>query len=154
MALPTLRLDERSQKSLVEYTRAVMIAHQKKTELRNKMARIDIAYARYIASIQKTDADGTTGVDSEAADVSCGSLVDDVTPPIVVSQVESFVGYTADVFLSGYPMFPVVSRPAQKDEASKLQSIIDTHSIIGSYPRHLLMAMRDAFKYKDRKSVV
>lgn len=67
--------------------------------------------------------------------------------PLVIAQVDSFVGYLSDVFLSGYPLFPVVSHPNDRKEAEMLESIIDTHSMLGQYARHFLMGFRDGIKY-------
>lgn len=67
--------------------------------------------------------------------------------PVVISQVDSFVGYMSDVWLSGYPMFPVVSEPADVKEAEMLETIMDQHAMLAGYPRQLLMAFRRGVKY-------
>lgn len=136
------RLSENAQKSLVKYVGMALEEHRKREDLINKMTVIDIAYARYKESL--TDSDG---VDTAAANMECGVNLDDITAPIVVAQVDSFVGYLADVFLSGYPIFPVVSTPKYRKEASQLQSIIDSHAMLGGYPRQLLKFLRDCIKY-------
>lgn len=142
------RLSEASQKSLVKYVDSALQQHKRRTDMHQKMAMIDVAYARYTESTMfGTEADGTTGVDLAAGNVQCGVALKNITVPIVVSQVDSFVGYLADVFLSGYPIFPVVSSPANRKDAEKLQSIIDTHAIVGAYPRQLLKFIRDGIKY-------
>lgn len=137
-----MRLDGKAQQSLVQYVNAVLAEHKKFNDMYNKMCTIDAAYYRYVTSEEETN-----GKDIQEADVQCGIGLNDVVMPIVVSQVDSFVGYAADVFLSGYPIFPVLSSPAHRKDAEMLQSIIDTHAMVGSYPRHIMIALRDAFKY-------
>lgn len=139
MASPT-RMSERSQKSLVGYVRHALEEHKKRNDVIDKMIQIDMAYACYKQTEEES------GVDTRPAQFPCGTLKD-ITAPIVVSQVDSHVGYLADVYCSGYPMFPVASSPANMKEAQKLQAIIDTHAILGGYPRQLLKFFRNCVKY-------
>jgi len=142
MATSITRLSEKSQKSLVDYVRYALQGYQGRTDLFNKQVAIDIAYARYQAECQTE-----SGVDdSRAANFPCGSL-DTMVAPIVVAQVDSLVAYLADIYCSGYPMFPVASGPKDKAEAATLQSIIDTHAILGGYPRQFLKFFRNCVKY-------
>ena len=141
MANP-LRLNKAAQESLVSYVNSCADVTKRFTDLRTKMELIDIAYARYKGRLSAQD-----GVDSLPDDTSCGANDQEVTVPIVVSEVDSFVGYLADVYLSGYPIFPVVSTPALKSQAEKLESIIDHDAIISAYPRQLLSCFRAGIKY-------
>lgn len=144
---PSMTLSELAQKSLVNYTNMIMEGYKARNDMYNKMAAIDIAYARYKATAPAAGPDGTTGVDINAANFPCGINLKDITVPIVISQVDSFVGYLADVYLSGYPLFPVISTFKLKKQAEQLQAIIDTHSVVGGYPRQLLKFFRDCVKY-------
>lgn len=121
--------------SLLEYHNKV------KTEFHNKLEFIDVAYARYRIKPQENGDD--------IVPVPTGIIDDPNSPivPVVIGQVDSFVGYTADVFLSGYPLFPVVSEPKDKKEAEMLETILDNHATLGGYPREFLMSFRDGFKY-------
>lgn len=142
----TLRISHESQELLLNFARGIIANHASASaELANKMDAIDVAYSRYKASVQDT----ANGVDTVAANKGCDVFAtdDDVTPPIVVSQVDSFVAYLADVFLSGYPLFPVVSTPSTRKYAEQLETLIDDHALLGAYPRHLLLFLRDAVKY-------
>jgi hypothetical protein len=69
------------------------------------------------------------------------------TPPVIVAQVDSMVGYLAEVFLSGSPLFPIVSSPANRDDAATLEALFDDHAKLGGYPRQLLIFIRDCVKY-------
>lgn len=131
------RLTKQSQDSLVKYVNACCDVTKRFTDLRTKMEFIDIAYARYKANKG----------DSESNSVSCGAIADEVPVPIVVSEVDSFVGYLADVFLSGYPIFPVVSTPSLRAQAEKLTAVIDNDATLSQYARQFLMNFRDGIKY-------
>lgn len=142
----TYRISPESRAAIKAYLDKVLEAHiQNNQELTSKMDEIDVAYARYKASIE----DGSGGVDKTAAQKACDVFATDdkVTPPLVVSQVDTFVGYLSEVFLSGYPIFPVLSTPKNKKYAEQLETLMDDHALLGGYPRHLLMFLRDSCKY-------
>jgi len=138
------RLTAEAQLSLVKYCTVILNLHQKQQSLRDKMEFIDIAYARYKAS----QTDNNDGVDeSPAGQVDCGINLDEITVPIVVSQVDSYVSYLNDIYLSGYPIFPVISTPNTILEGEQLQAIIDDHATRGRYQRQLALSFKDAVKY-------
>jgi hypothetical protein len=132
---PTVRITKDVQTNILSFIAGVMTARKRFTEIHNKMEAIDIAYARYTLT-------------GEGGDTPCDVLqLDNVVAPIVVSQVDSMVGYLAEVFLSGYPMFPVVSTNATRHIAEQVETLIDDHAILGGYARQLLMFLRDGVKY-------
>jgi hypothetical protein len=133
-----------AQRKVMQYAQGVLTKHAEFSSIRNKMDAIDIAYARYKAKAAKN----TDGKDIREGDVGCNVFADDdVTPPIVVSQVDSYVAYLAEVFLSGSPLFPVSSMPSKRLIAESLEAIIDDHASLGAYPRQLLLFLRDGVKY-------
>lgn len=142
-----LKIKKAAQNSLLGFCHKVIEYHvMNRTELSNKMDIIDRAYARF----KETSAPNSSeGVDVRAGGESCDvfDTKDRITPPIVVSQVDAYVAYLADVFLSGTPMFPVVSTPATKKYAEQLETLLDDHASIGGYARQLLIFLRDAVKY-------
>lgn len=139
------KLKLQAQESVIKYTSAILQKQRKFSDLQNKMDAIDIAYARYKASEASQTVDG---IDVSAASTACNVFEeDDVTPPIVVSQVDSYVAYLAEVFLSGSPLFPVISNPAKRIWAEQLESLLDDHAEIGGYVRQLLLFIRDGVKY-------
>lgn len=138
----TPRLGKNSLDQLLKYTKAIMDVHSRNTEWYCKLEYIDIAYARY-----KYYQRMTGGVDRSTADIECGLNLDEITIPVVVSQVDTYVGYLADIFLSGYPIFPVVSTPESYKEAEAFQSIIEEHAVRSRYARQFLMNFYDGIKY-------
>jgi hypothetical protein len=137
-----LRLSRKSQNMLLQHVANILVEHKRHTEIYNKMEVIDAAYARY----QATKTEDGSGVDTRAANIQCG-IQDDIVAPIVVAQVDSMVGYLADVFLSGYPLFPVLSTPKNRIYAEQLETLLDDHAMLGGYVRQLLLFLRDGVKY-------
>lgn len=142
-----LKLNMQAQKSVITYASKLIEKSKQFDGLHNKMDAIDIAYARYKADKAKYEAGD--GVDPmPVSTVGCDIFAeDDVTPPIVVSQVDSYVAYLAEVFLSGAPLFPVVSNPGKRVFAEQLEALVDTHAQLGGYARQLLLFLRDGAKY-------
>lgn len=140
------KLSVEAQRAVISFVQGTLTVNKQNQGFQNKMDAIDVAYARYKASAADTASDG---VDNRAATTGCGNVFDDddITPPIVVSQVDSFVAYLADVFLSGSPMFPVVSNPSNKKYAEQLETLLDDHALLGGYSRQFLMFLRDCVKY-------
>lgn len=135
------------QKNILELAKFILSEHRSQTEMWSKMEAIDVAYARYV-----TNKDPNNGVVNgegiDAATTPVGVFnAPSTTPPVVVSQVDSMVAYLAEVFLSGYPIFPVVSSPSNRGDAEALEALLDDHSTLGGYPRELLMFFRDCIKY-------
>lgn len=143
------RLPEEAVKQVEQLLIAILEYHRRQNGIiRAKLEAIDIAYARH-QTAKPTGHPDESGIDSRTTEsnISCGITEKDITVPVVIGQVDSFVGYLADVYLSGYPMFPVVSEPQHMKEAEMLEAIIDTTSVLGRYHRHFLMSFRDGIKY-------
>lgn len=67
--------------------------------------------------------------------------------PIVMPQVETALSYMHEIFLTGYPIFGVGSNPEFDDAALQMETIIAENSVIGGWPRELMMFFRDGLKY-------
>jgi len=132
---------------LVDFSRRLLTEHKKFSSYMSKMEAIDVAYARYTASVNTTTgiANGN-GIDAATTPVGVMNMPTS-TPPVVISQVDSMVGYLSEVFLSGTPMFPVVSSPENKQYAEQLETLLDDHATLGGYARQILMFLRDGIKY-------
>lgn len=150
-----LRIKPQSEKHILSFCSAVLTKKREFVDMYNKMDEIDIAYARFTITSQQIAADVAAGISTGAdnrrvvdANTCCGVLESDsVLPPIVISQVDSYVAYLAEIFLSGVPLFPVVSSPAKRIWAEQLEALIDDHAQIGGYARQILLFIRDGIKY-------
>jgi hypothetical protein len=135
-----------AQKAIIDYARNILTEHKKFNDYFDKMEAIDVAYARYQATKDANGIAKMQGVDAATTPVGVMNLPS-TTPPVVISQVDSMVGYLSEVFLSGAPLFPIVSNPKNREAAETLESLIDDHATIGGYARQLLMFLRDGVKY-------
>lgn len=142
-----MQVSPKTQTAILEYAKYIMTEHKSQEDYLTKMEAIDVAYARHIKNRDpKTGVVHGEGID--AATTPTGVFnVPSTTPPVVVSQVDSMVGYLSEVFLSGSPIFPIVSSPLNKEDAGALEAVLDNHATLGGYPRELLIFLRDCVKY-------
>lgn len=139
------KLRPEAEKYVVQYCSSILEKKKQFSQLKNKFDAIDTAYARYKPKKETEPFGkdvyeyGQTGCDVFAAD--------DVVPPVVVADVDTYVAYLTEVFLSGTPMFPVVSSPSKRKWAEQLETLLDDHAQIGGYVRQLLLFIRDGVKY-------
>lgn len=141
-------LSEKSQKKIIDFAARILVEHKKFDNYYTKMEAIDTAYARY--QVQRDPNTGIaqgSGVDAATVPVGVLQNLPSTVPPVVISQVDSMVGYLAETFLSGSPMFPIVSSPENKKYAEQLETLLDDHATLGGYARQLLMFFRDGVKY-------
>jgi hypothetical protein len=73
--------------------------------------------------------------------------IQNVTVPIVMPQVNSCLTYLSDVYLTGYPIFPVVADPSNEDAALQLETIIQENAVTAGWAHQLGMFFRDGLKY-------
>lgn len=142
VAIP-IKISQESQKSLLAYVQKIMGYHKGSSSFRNKMDAIDVAYARYVEAVSKGDNDGI----DRYGQVPCGGIRKEVVNPIVISNVQSMVAYWAEVFLSGYPRFPVVSNPDTKNQAESLEGIMQDHVTLSQSDAELQVLFNDLAKY-------
>lgn len=134
-------LARKSQEALVQFYRVSVQSCRGAWNMREQMAEVDRLYqrekdwtvsnTRAIVANRRGDAD----------------KVRNIQMPIVMPQVESAVLYQASVFLTGVPLFGVVSDPANVDAALQLEAVLDSQSVEGGWSREFLLALREGFKY-------
>lgn len=131
-------------KNLTGLMTSILDESNRRNNLRERMSEIDRAYNRYKSLEQ--EANPAKARESYGTKI-CGQVASTVVNPIVVSQVQSMVAWWAETYLSGYPIFPVVSVPDHKDLAEALEGIIQDHlELSGSVPE-LLKMFYDGAKY-------
>ncbi len=75
------------------------------------------------------------------------SRLQNITVPVVMPAVEAAVTYQTSVFLTGQPLFGVVSSPEFINEAKQLETLIDDQATYGHWASELMKFFRDGFKY-------
>lgn len=139
--LNLVTIGEKSQKGLHDYLLQCQTLGYTNWNIRQMMRDVDLLYARendYTSENQKAKAANRNGNSNK---------FQNITVPVVLPAVEAAVTYQASVFLTGTPLFGVVSSPDYMDQAKQLEALIDQQAIKGGWKRHLMMAFRDAFKY-------
>lgn len=111
--------------------------------LRSRLDAIDVAYARYQAAQETGNGQDLAKYGKKA----CGAADIKAVNPIVISQVQSMVAWFCEVFLSGYPIFPVVTTPALRTEAEALEGIMQDHLTMSESVPELQLMFNDAAKY-------
>lgn len=134
-------IGKKSQESVVAYVSNCKTLTHRQWNLRQQMRQIDLAYAREQDWTQEN-------VRARAAN-TYGDLtkLQNVQVPIVMPVVEAAVTYQSSVFLTGVPLFGVVSDSTNEDAAIQMQTLIANQATRGGWVRELMMFFRDGFKY-------
>lgn len=143
MAQPNtpMLLSKKSQEALLQYHHQCFDLQARNWNLRDQMVKIDLAYIRendFTEDHQRAKIANRYG-DSRK--------FQNVTVPVVMPMVEAAVTYQTSVFLTGHPIFGVVSNPQNMDAAMQMETVIEDQSTRGGWVRELMLFFRDGFKY-------
>lgn len=135
-------LTKKSQEAFFHYYRNIQsVNNENRNETRSRLERVDREYQRQVDKTQeKLRA-------QNANDNGDATRYQDITVPVVMPQVEAAVTHQSSVFLTGSPLFGVVSSPEFIDEAKQMETIISDNSIRGGWVKELMMFFRDGAKY-------
>lgn len=136
-----MNLSKSAQDGIIQFHRQAYALLNQQWNIREQMRQIDLAYIR--------EQDWTTEHRRAQLANKYGDAdrFQNITVPVVMPQVEAAVEYQASVFLSGSPIFGVVSDPAFADQALQLETVIDSQALRGGWNQELLKFFRDGFKY-------
>ena len=137
---PTI-ISPKAQAGLLEFQRQCYNMLNTQWNIREQMRQIDLTYAR---EVDQTAVNQKSKLANRYGD---SNKFQDITMPVVLPAVESAVVYQSSVFLSGEPIFGVVSNPALQDAAMQMETLMENHSTRGAWKRHFQMFFRDGFKY-------
>lgn len=138
--LPQL-LNNKTESALKEFHLQCFSQYNQNWAIRDQMAYIDRQYQRELDySLEQSRARAANRYGDK-------SRFQNITIPIVLPQVEGSVTYQASVFLTGTPLFGVISDPQYEDEAQQMEAIIDSQATYGGWIRELTMFFRDGAKY-------
>jgi len=104
-------------------------------EFKDKLEVIDKAYYTYKA------------IDDTCTDAERKELEKMIETPMVISHVDSTVAYLSDVFLSGYPIFGVITSKEESEAGEQMEALMASHSNIGKWKQELLRFLLDGAKY-------
>lgn len=135
-------LGKKSQDAFREYYRSLQLQENlTRDSQRSRLEKIDRMYQRELDRTQEQQ-------DARAANArGDADRIQNITVPVIKTQVETSTDYQASVFLTGHPIFGVVSAPQWIDQALQMETILEDQSIRGGWVRELAMFFRDGFKY-------
>lgn len=141
-ASTAVSLTKKAQAAFLEYYRAVQATTTiNRNQDRSRLEAIDRAYQSQLNRTEEHLRAKRANAEGDA------SRYQDITVPVIMPQVEAAVTHQSSVYLSGYPLFGVVSSPEFMDAAVQLESVIEDQSIRGGWARQLTMFFRDGYKY-------
>lgn len=143
MAQPdtAIRPSPKAQSIILDYVNGCKDGFVRNYNLRARMQVIDRQYQRetdYTAAQRRAHASNNAG-DADK--------VQNPVVPVVMPQVETALDTLRDIFLSSYPLFPVVSGPKLIDAAVQMEAVIGEESVTFGWAAELLASMRDGLKY-------
>lgn len=132
-----------SEVKVREYLCMLLDRSRSNSEYIDKLDVIDKAYARYLDAKESKDLVGA----QQFGSIPCNASDRAIVSPIVISQVQSMTAYLCEVYLSGYPIFPVTSGPAMRGQAEALEGIIQDHLVMSESIPELQILLHEAAKY-------
>jgi hypothetical protein len=143
MATPNtpILLPRKTQEALIQYHHQCYNLQVSNWNLRDQMRQIDLSY------IRENDFSVENVRAKSANKYGDPTRFQNITVPVVMPMVEAAVTYQSSVFLTGHPIFGVVSNPSTMDAAMQMETVIEEQSIRGGWVREIMMAFRDGFKY-------
>ena len=132
---------KKSQEAIIQFYLQCTQMTSQQWQLRSKMEESDRAYQRELDWTQENQR-------AKAANLLGDSdRLQNLPVPVVMPAVEGAVTYQASVFLTGNPIFGVVSNPQMQDAAMQMETVIDNQATRGGWVREFMLAFRDGFKY-------
>ena len=143
MAQPNtpMLISKKSQEALLQYHHQCYDLQARNWNLRDQMERIDRNYMREVDFTQEQ------AKAKRANRYGDPSKFQNIVVPVVMPMVEAAVTYQASVFLTGHPIFGVVSNPQNMDAALQMETVIEDQATRGGWVRELMLFFRDGFKY-------
>ncbi len=130
-----------AQGGFIEFYKQCANLHHSAWNIREYLTRIDKLYQREMDATKENIRAKIHNLYGDS------SKFQNVTVPVVLPAVEAAVTYQSSVFLTGTPLFGVVSAPKWIDAAKQLEAVIDSQAIRGGWVAEFMKIFRDGFKY-------
>lgn len=135
-------LSKSSQEAFIQYYNHTQDSISESVDaMRERMEEIDKLYQR------ETDSTYDQQQSKQANLAGDSNKYQNITVPVVMPQVETAVQYQTSVFLTGNPIFGVVSSPQFIDAALQMETVIDNQALKGGWTKELMLFFRNGFKY-------
>lgn len=130
-----------SQQSIIAFLRECTAQTRNQWDVRGRFRDIDLAYMR---EVDWTEEQARAKMANRAGNPN---KFQNIVIPVVLPQIENAVTYQQSVFLSGIPIFGVVSDPEFADEALMMETLIAQQQVKGKWIQELTKTLRRGFKY-------
>lgn len=135
-------LNDSSKQAFIEYYKQLnLLCNDSIRNQRTRFEKVDKAYQR---ENDTSDTKKQADLQNKAGNPN---PVTNTAVPIVKPQVESAVQYQTSVFLTGIPIFGVVSNAKFMDEALQLETVIDVQATRGGWTKEFIKFFRNGAKY-------
>jgi hypothetical protein len=143
MALPNKQLipSKQSQEALVKMANQFIDNDNSIEQLRSIFLTRDMEYFREQDKTEQTNRAKAANAAGDAAKMQ------NPTVPVVAPQVETSLAYFTEVFLSSYPVFPVVAGPKLQGAALEIETVLGESAVHFRWVPELAKALRDGLKY-------
>lgn len=132
---------KKSQEAVIQFYNQCYTLTGQQYNLRGKLEQVDRAYMR---ELDWTKANQRAKLANNLGDAD---RLQNIQLPVILPAVEGAVTYQASVFLTGNPLFGVVSDASNQDAAMQLETVIDDQAIRGGWTNEFMKVFRDGFKY-------
>jgi hypothetical protein len=136
-----LVISPESQEALIKFAETVTTLNHSNTEFRHTLLERDRLYYR---ESDKSEQQARAKAANRSGDAA---KVQNLVVPVVGPQVDSATSYFTEMFLSSYPIFPVVASPQFADVAVQIETLLARSSLHFQWARNLAMCFRDGLKY-------
>lgn len=139
-----ITIGTKAQENLLSFCKSTQLStfNPQNIDLRARFKYIDIEYIR--ENRMAIDQAVQSAIANRGGDKR---KIQDMVIPVVEPQVESSLAYLTSVFLTGMPIFGIVSGPDNEDEAEQIEAVVSENSMTGGWPREFMMFFRDGLKY-------
>lgn len=136
-------INEKLAKHLVDYAKQAGVVHRQAGDFYDKLSAIDAAYAIYQGAANQ---ENPTGIDRVAKSLT-DALDKRIEIPIVLSQIDTHTAFMSDIFLTEYPIFPLVYAEKFRTIGEKTEAVMEYYARQAGWRHQLYKAFLDSGKY-------
>lgn len=130
-----------AQKLIVRMLNARIDDDNSIEQLRAVFLQRDLEYAR---EVDRTERQRRALAANRAGDVT---KIQNPVIPVVAPQVETGTAYLTEIFLSSYPIFPVVAGPKLQGAALQVETVLGESAVHFRWAPEFAKCFRDGYKY-------
>ena len=141
MAQDILRIGQPQQEKILQFMKAAYSVRDEGFQLRQRLEEVDRAYMRefdYTEEQRKALLANKTGDKTKLQNMQV---------PMVMEDVETAVGFLANVYCFDYPMFKFVADPGKQDLALQWNTLVGEDQVYFSWVNEFITAFRNTAKY-------